>query len=170
MNTQDAYATVRQAAGSIEYCRNLVCLALQNKEPGIGWQWSKTIAPQWSSFQREVGFVEYAPYNYQTEEQVFAGAFAIYREALKEVKFFELITLVESNIEDAERGIIRTLRGIYPARRTRKGFKVHPKTNRVTWKDGVDFRSAAPYIFVRLDGLELIRNWPYPGARSNWLD
>jgi hypothetical protein len=45
---------------------------------------------------------------------------------------------------------------------SRKGWLVldHPVLGQVSWKSGIDFRSACPYLIVRLNGRLVLRAWP----------
>jgi len=100
-----------------------------------------------------------------------ASAMSLCEEAKGEEVLFTLFSLLEVDPKVGPRGIARALRGLpWQLPRSKKGWETHPEESRITFKRGVDFRSAAPYLFVRLDGKEVLGFWPYPGARSNWLD
>lgn len=54
------------------------------------------------------------------------------------------------------------------ARKSRRGWSVidHPLLGQISWKSGRDFRTALPYLFVRVAGRQVLAAWPDPGHTS----
>jgi hypothetical protein len=48
------------------------------------------------------------------------------------------------------------------ARYSRRGWLVidHPVVGQITWKSGVDFRTAKDYLFLRVGGKTILAYWP----------
>lgn len=64
--------------------------------------------------------------------------------------------------------MVRALGGLEGSRTTRRGWRVHPTLPWVEWKSGSDFRTAEPYLIVRLGGEVVARWWPRPGGVTSF--
>lgn len=54
------------------------------------------------------------------------------------------------------------------AHKSRKGWATinHPALGTMQWKNGVDFKTVAPYFFLRINGDLILKAWPRAGSRT----
>jgi len=86
-------------------------------------------------------------------------------------RLVELCTLLGTEVSDI--AVIHSIQSEPPeeCRTSKSGRRYSMQIgSRVTWKMGYDFRTAAPYAFVWLDGEQVVYRWPQQGQSSHWLD
>lgn len=65
---------------------------------------------------------------------------------------------------------LMTLSDTRVARYSRKGWLTidHPDLGMVQWKQGWDFRTAKPFLFVRINGRQVLNWWPTTPHKEVW--
>ena len=75
--------------------------------------------------------------------------------------------------QDAENPVLQAIRKLFSLRNFDSelgGSTVVFGRHHFFIKEGVDFRTACPYLFIHMDGLEVVHLWPKAGQSSHWLD